>query len=171
MNDASRYWIVGYGNSQRRDDGCGWHVAARLLRLFGEDRGVTILLLHQLDPVLAEDLQVAEGVIFVDATTEEIPEGVEWRRIRPEGGVFPCWTHHLKAAALMGLIHIVYGRSPSAWLVSVKGQDFGFGEGLSALARKRARRASREIAAFVARKMIDKGKGSIKSYTKAHVGG
>jgi hydrogenase maturation protease len=170
VNDPSRFWIIGYGNPQRGDDGCGWHVAARLLRLFGEERGVTILHLHQLDPTLAEDLQYAEGIIFVDATVQELPRGMEWRRIRPETGVFLCGTHHLKPAALMGLLHEVYGRSPAAWLVSVEGQDFGFGEGLSAVARKRVRRVSREIASFAARKMIDKGKESIKSYSKAQRG-
>jgi hydrogenase maturation protease len=170
VNDPSRYWIVGYGNPQRRDDGCGWQVAERLLRLFGENRGVTILLLHQLDPALAEDLQHAEEVIFVDATIQEFPQGSEWHRIRPEAGVFPSWTHHLKAAALMGLVHELYGRSPAAWLVSVEGRDFGFGEGLSAEARKRVRRVSRDIASFVSRKIIDKGEESIKSYAKAQRG-
>jgi len=139
-------------------------VAARLLRLFGEDRALTILPLHQLDPVLAEDLRHADEIIFVDATVHELPQGLEWQRIRPETGALPYGSHHLKPAVLLGLLQEVYGRSPAAWLVSVEGRDFGFGEGLSAAARKRVCRVSREIASFVARKMIDKDTESIKSY-------
>jgi hydrogenase maturation protease len=142
-------WIIGYGNPDRRDDGCGWHVAARLRSSLGEGEGITIRSLHQLDPVLAEDLEEADEVLFVDASVEESESGVEWRKVLPEGSVLPPMTHHLKPSFLMRLILSLGGRCPEAWLVSVKGEDFGLGEGLSPSTEQRVERVSEEILSYV----------------------
>ena len=159
-------WVVGYGNPQRRDDGSGFRVATRLDRYFGEDRGVSVRAMHQLDPVLAEELQDAETVLFVDATVECLAEGRQWSRIRPEASELPGMTHHLGPAALLGLMQSIHGRCPEGWMVSVQGEDFGFGEGLSGEGNRRAVRVTREIASYVSRKLIDKGERPNQSYTK-----
>jgi hydrogenase maturation protease len=141
-------WIIAYGNPERRDDGCGWRVAERLRSSLPE--GATLRTLHQLDPVLVEELGEAEEIVFVDAALQGFVNGSGWNRVIPETGIFPLMTHHLPPSSLLGMVLSVWGRCPEAWLVSVEGQDFGFGEGLSPEAEKRVEKVSREIAAFAA---------------------
>jgi hydrogenase maturation protease len=150
-------WIIGYGNPHRRDDGIGPYVLEQLSRDLGRETGIVLRSLHQLDPVLAEELQGAEVVILVDATAEPLERGLLWTRVQPEQQVSPCGMHHLKPSTLAGLLEALYQRSPMMWLVSVQGEDFGHGEGLSLGAQEKAERASSEIVQFCLREFIDKG--------------
>jgi hydrogenase maturation protease len=162
-SESTGLWVIGYGNPQRRDDGSGCSVAARLDRLFGPESGVSIRTMHQLDPVLVEDLRDAEEVLFVDATVQPTPEGREWLRLCPDAEALPHESHHLGPGLLLGLIQRLYGRCPKGWLVSVQGEDFGFGEGLSREGRIRAKQVTREIASFMSRKLVDKRDEPVKS--------
>lgn len=143
-------WIIAYGNPERRDDGCGWHVAERLRSAMRDRGGVTILTMHQLDPALAEDLGAAREVVFVDAAVRGHVNGIRWQRVLPQAGFLPLITHHLRPSFLLGLVMAVWGRCPEAWLVSVEGEDFCMGEGLSPEAEKRVEEVSREIVTFAA---------------------
>lgn len=163
-------WIICYGNPDRRDDGCGWHVAARLRSSLGETDEIVIRTLHQLDPALAEELGSAEEVVFVDAAVEESPEDPGWRRIVPETRILPLMTHHLKPSFLMGLVVALWGRCPKAWLVTIQGQDFGLGEGLSPDTERRVEKAAREIGSFAGVKIVDKGQES-SNYKPKQEGG
>jgi len=116
--------------------------------------------LHQLDPVLVEELQPAELIILVDATVEDLEGGVRWTKVRPGIEISSWATHHLKPSTLLGLLEAFYHRSPPTWLVSVQGSDFGFGEGLSPETKEAADRARVEIAQFC-KKQIDKECSSI----------
>jgi hydrogenase maturation protease len=142
-------WIIGYGNPGRRDDGFGFHVASQLRARFGDRESITIRSLHQLDPTLAEELGKADEVVFVDASVEEHEGSVAWRKVLPEQGMLPPMTHHLKPSFLMGLVRMIEGRCPEAWLVSAQGEDFGVGEGLSPSAEKMAEQAAEEVASHV----------------------
>ena len=150
-------WIIGYGNPHRRDDGIGPYVIQQLSRRLEKEEKITLGSFHQLEPVLLDELREAEVVILVDATVEDLEQGLRWTRVQPERNVSPCGTHHLKPSMLLGLLEAVYGRSPSTWLVSVQGGDFGFGEGLSLEVQEKAERASSEILDFCLRENIDKG--------------
>ena len=150
-------WIIGYGNTHRRDDGIGPYVVEQLSRDLESEPGIGLRALHQLDPVLAEELQGAEVLILVDATTEPLERGLHWARVQPEQELSPCGMHHLKPSMLAGLLELLYQRSPTTWLVSVQGDDFGFGEGLSLEAQEKAERARSEIVQFCLREFIDKG--------------
>jgi hydrogenase maturation protease len=154
-------WIIGYGNPHRKDDGIGPYVVERLSADLGKGTGIALRSLHQLDPVLAEELQGAEALILVDATVEPLERGLRWTRVRPKQDVSACDTHHLQPEGLAGLLESLYQRSPAMWLVSVEGKDFGFGEGLSLEAQEKAERASSEIVQFCWREFIDKRQGSI----------
>jgi len=153
----SNLCIVGYGNPQRRDDGTGCYVAESLGRLLEGRKEISIRALHQLDPVIAEELKAAEALIFVDATAEEVAGGSAWGVVRPQLDALPYVTHHVKPSYLLALLKHLYRKCPKTWLVSVQGDDFGFGEGLSPECEVRAKRAALEIASFVSRKMVDKG--------------
>jgi hydrogenase maturation protease len=154
-------WIIGYGNPQRKDDGIGPYVIEQLCRDLGRGTEIGLRSLHQLDPVLAEELQEAQRLVLVDATVEPLERGLRWTRIRPQRELSPCGMHHLKPSVFAGLLESLYQRSPRIWLVSVQGNDFGFGEGLSLEAQEKAERASSEIVQFCLREFIDKGQGSI----------
>lgn len=154
-------WIIGYGNPHRKDDGIGPYVIERLSLNLGERTGVALRSLHQLDPVVAEEVQGAEVLILVDATVEPLEHGLRWIRVQPKRDVLPWGTHHLQPSAFAGLLEALYRRHPATWLVSVQGNDFGFGEGLSLEAREKAEQASREIIQFCSREFIDKAEGSI----------
>jgi hydrogenase maturation protease len=137
-------WIIGFGNRNRRDDGSGPQVADRLKGRFDAAAGVNVVSLHQLGPELAEDLQSATLAIFIDAAQGALPGRCSWRSVRPDfdlGGI----AHSLTAGALLGLTRMLYKRCPPAWMVSIAGSDFGFGEGLSRAAAEGADRATREI--------------------------
>ena len=153
---SSPFWIIGYGNPQRRDDGIGPYVVSRLNGVLSQEK-IHVLSLHQLDPDVIEGLQYAKIVILVDATMEKVEGGWQWVRIQPELGVLPYATHHLKPSFLLGLLQSVYHRCPLTWLVSVQGNDFGFGEGLTPEAEKRAQIVVSEIVKFLLnKKVIDK---------------
>ena len=162
-SESASTWIIGYGNPHRRDDGIGPYVVEQLSRDLGRETGIALRSLHQLDPVLAEELQGAEVVILVDATVKPLERGLLWTRVQPEQQVSPCGMHHLKPSILAGLLESLYQGSPTMWLVSVQGNDFGFGEGLSLEAQEKAERASSEIVQFCLREFIDKGQGSINA--------
>jgi hydrogenase maturation protease len=150
-------WIIGYGNPHRKDDGIGPYVVEKLSRDLGRERAIALRSLHQLDPVLAEEVQDAEVLILVDATVESVEGGLRWTRVQPKQDLSAYDTHHLRPSTLLGLLESLYGRCPSTWLVSVQGGDFGFGEGLSLDAQEKAERASSEILDFCLREIIDKG--------------
>jgi hydrogenase maturation protease len=161
ISESASTWIIGYGNPSRKDDGIGPYVVERLAANLGEGAGISLRTLHQLDPILAEEVQAAEVVIFVDATVEPLERGLQWTRVEPKQDLSPRDTHHLQPEGLAALLESLYQRSPLMWLVSVQGEDFGFGEELSPGAMENAQRASSEIVQFCCREFIDKSQGSI----------
>jgi hydrogenase maturation protease len=154
-------WIIGYGNPHRKDDGIGPYVVERLSADPGKGTGIALRSLHQLDPVLAEEVQGAEVLILVDATVEPLDLGLRWTRVHPKRDLSSCDTHHLQPSVFAGLLESLYQRCPAMWVVSVQGYDFGFGEGLTLEAQEKAERASSEIVQFCLRESIDKRQGSI----------
>lgn len=143
------YWIVGYGNPDRRDDGIGPYIVNRLEPVFQHRREVRRLVLHQLTPDVVHDLRKARMILFVDATVEELAEGRAWIEIEPENETLPCLIHQAAPSFIAGLLGCLYGLIPPSWLVSVEGVDFSFGRGLSPKAQQRAERVVGEIAGFV----------------------
>jgi hydrogenase maturation protease len=135
---------VGYGNPHRKDDGIGPYVVEKVSRDLGAGTGVALRSMHQLDPALAEEVHGAETLILVDATVEPLECGLRWARIEPVRGLELRDTHNFQPPLFAWLLESLYGRSPVMWLVSVQGNDFGFGEGLSIEAWEMAERACRE---------------------------
>ncbi len=110
--------------------------------------------LPQLGADLVEPLCEADLILFVDATIENLDGGRAWSRIYPETQLLPYLTHHVRPSYLLGLIQALYHRSPPAWLVSIQGHDFGFGEGLSPGAEKSAEDVNGEILQFIGEKRL-----------------
>ncbi|MCL0069893.1 hydrogenase maturation protease [Dehalococcoidia bacterium] len=135
--------VIGFGNVHRRDDGVGFvvinSVRERLGRppLDAEDDGfddlgheIDTLLLHQLVPDMAEMIAGYDLVIFVDAHVGIIPE-----LLREEEVIARCETttvpHQLHPRTVLALAHQLYGGQSRGVLLSIRGHDFDFGEGLS----------------------------------------
>jgi len=111
----------------------------------GHKKNIRFRIVHQLDPALAEELQQAERMVLVDATLNKLEDGWEWAEIQPESGTMPYTTHQMNPSFLLRILDCAYHRSPQTWLVSIQGEDFGFGEGLSPEVETRAENAISEI--------------------------
>jgi hydrogenase maturation protease len=128
--------VIGYGNELRRDDGVGPRVA-RSIAAEGWP-GVEAVAVHQLTPELAEDVGKAEAVVFVDAAADG-PAGVAWHRLRPQADV--TLGHVSSPQGLLALVAALAGHCPEAWLLTIRGSDFGFGAGQTAQAEQGFRAA------------------------------
>ncbi len=142
---SARLLLVGYGNSSRRDDGVAEHILRRLLERLGLDpegvmtdddieqrEGFGAILVHQLAPELAELACRYDVIVFIDAHVAGVDwQPVEWQAIEPsvQGGMS---GHHLKPGVILSLSETLYGRRPEAYMLSVLGHNFDFGETLTA---------------------------------------
>ena len=139
-----RTLIIGFGNIYRRDDGVGFVVINALREQLGrppldveddgfDDRGHAIdtLLLHQLVPDLADVVATYDLVIFVDAHVGLIPNLIREEEVLAcyESAIVP---HQLHPSTVLALAHELYEGQPRGVLLSIRGYDFDFGEGLSA---------------------------------------
>lgn len=137
--------IVGYGNISRRDDGVALYIIRRLRERIGlpetdlleDEQGsaqgkLATICVHQLGPELAETISRYDQVIFIDAHIEgTMRQPLHWQKLVP--AYRPSMvSHHLKPEALLALSQALFGRVPEAYVLSVLGHDFDFGEGLSA---------------------------------------
>jgi hydrogenase maturation protease len=128
---SSKMIVIGYGNPSRADDGLGWHAAKKLSEEIRDPR-IEILTLHQLTPELAEPLSRAVCVVFIDSSVEGEPVTLRCRRVSPGVPQPAAFGHHLTPDTLIALSDVLYGRAPEAFVVSVTGVSFDFGETLSA---------------------------------------
>lgn len=138
--------ILGYGNPSRQDDGVGHYIVNALNRhwglpavgLLGEPVGqetaqvgphrVTTLWLQQLDMGLAEEVAGVDRALFVDAHVDE-----EALVIKAVGGGthFGVTSHVLTPDTVVELAESCFGHRPQAWRVSLRGERWNFGAGLS----------------------------------------
>ena len=122
--------MLGIGNPGRRDDGLGAAAAERLKerRL----RGVTCDANYQLN---VEDALACAGhdvVVFVDAA-RGLRRPFTFTEVTPDAAV-PAMSHALGPAAVLAVAAELYGRTPEARLLAVRGHSFAVGEGLTAKA-------------------------------------
>jgi hydrogenase maturation protease len=140
---SGRVLIVGYGNPYRRDDGVAYHVINRIRQQQGktvlsqdedgmDDLGhpIDTLMQHQLLPELAPLLAEYQTIVFVDAHTAACPDPVRVVPVEPQYG-FHAVTHHISPSMLLELTRASQGVTPVSWLVSIRGDDFDFGDFLS----------------------------------------
>jgi hydrogenase maturation protease len=142
--------VIGFGNVYSRDDGVAYYVVNALRKRMGvrelqpdEDglddlgKGLDTLFVHQLVPELASVAASYHAVVFVDAHTGVIPEEVRVIPVEEEYG-FHAVTHQMSPGMLLATARMVQGTAPPGYLVSVKGEDFDFGLGLTDACRTRA---------------------------------
>jgi hydrogenase maturation protease len=136
--------VLGFGNLYRRDDGVGRAVVNGVRERLGRapllplDDGfyalgcpVDTLVLHQLVPELAETVADYELVVFVDAHVADVPELLREEHIEPAYCSSSFVTHQTHPATVLELAEKICGHAPRAVMLSLRGHDFDFGEGLS----------------------------------------
>jgi hydrogenase maturation protease len=124
----ARVLIIACGNLLRGDDGLAWH-AAELIRQDARPE-VEILCSHQLTPEFAEPASRAQTVIFMDASLDGEAGIPRWQAISLQPGQL-CFSHQLEPAQVIALANTLYGASPKAFAVSLRGICFDHGESLS----------------------------------------
>lgn len=123
--------VIGYGNPGRLDDGLGPALAERIARLGLAN--VTVDSDYQL--TVEDAVHVAEHgvVIFADADTAG-PEPFYFKRLQPAARI-TFSTHSIGPASLLGLAQDLFGNTPTAFVLGIRGYEFNeFGERLSAAA-------------------------------------
>jgi hydrogenase maturation protease len=128
--------VIGIGNTLRRDDGLGPWLAEQIAawRL----PAVAICSVHQLTPELVEEIAKHERVLFLDACASDDRSRIV--KVHPSIGANQL-GHALSPGDLLSLTDRLGLRRPRAWMATVLGADFGFGEGLSHDATRRGAEA------------------------------
>lgn len=151
--------LIGYGNDLRQDDGAGLILAERLGQAWC-NQGVAVKLLpvHQLTPELAAEIAEPDisTVVFVDARViapGEVDPQVQVQSLNREP-LSPSLGHYLDPATLLLYADRLYGRRPSAWLVTVPAADFGYTEDLSRITQQALASAHALPAELLARLQI-----------------
>jgi hydrogenase maturation protease len=152
-----RTLVIGYGNPSRRDDGVALHVVNALRAHWGrpplapgedgadELEGVRdSIFVQQLAPELAPLLPHYDLAVFVDAALPHAPSAVCVEPLQANLRLAAV-SHHMEPATLLVLAATLYGRAPQAFLVSIRGQDFDFGEDLSATTGASVRAAADHV--------------------------
>lgn len=126
--------VIGYGNTLCGDDGVGPYVVDWLA--CEEPReDVECLAAYQLMPELAEPISHADVVIFVDAAHGGTPGEIAWHELTPVASPYEdgpgAFTHHVKAAILLGGARLLYGKCPTAYLYTIAGKNFNLGDAFS----------------------------------------
>ncbi len=138
-----RTLVLGFGNVYRRDDGVAYAVLNALRERLGrpalgidddgfDDLGhpIDTVLLHQLVPELAEVAAPYDQLVFLDAHVSTIEEPVRQEELEARFR-HATVSHQLHPCTLLALIEQMRGDAPRGTLISVRGYDFDFGEGLS----------------------------------------
>lgn len=141
--------LIGYGNPGRGDDGLGPAAAEAIERLAIE--GVRAESGYQLAIEDAAEVAEADAVIFVDAFIDAAVEGKApylVREVAPRAES-SFSSHLLEPETLLAISRDLYGAAPRAYLVAIRGYDFGFGEMMSAGARENLALALEAIGSLI----------------------
>ena len=126
--------VIGYGNPLRSDDGLGWKVVEALSERLESER-VELLPRHQLTPELVDTIRERQLVIFVDARAGSRPGELHFQSVEPVAENL-AMMHNLSPSALLTLCQKLYETVPRAYVLSISGECFDHGEGLSTPVQK-----------------------------------
>ena len=139
--------VIGIGNVIRQDDGVGAFCAALIKENLNEEKKklVDVITVHQLDVLHCEQFAGYELLIFIDADARdgEAPFVVEEAASQPDSRHF---TSHIGSIPdLLALTGTLYGKTPRAYTVAVRGKVFEVGDRLSSEVCRNARKAITEV--------------------------
>ncbi len=132
--------LIGYGNSTRSDDGVGIEVAEAIGRL--NLSHVETRTSQQLHVDLLEDFHDFQRIYLVDVALAS--KEVEIVRVNTQASGMTS-SHHLSADLLLVLARAIGYKIPEIYVCRIPGEDFSFGNKLSALARAGAADAQKKL--------------------------
>ena len=128
--------LIGIGNPLRGDDAAGALLAEQMAQLFvGRGWHVRLQIVQQLTPELALDIAAADidVVIFTDVAAAQPPgDAIHISRLNA-GAASASFSHHVAPSTLLVYAGALFGRYPTAWLVTVPGEVFDIGALISPL--------------------------------------
>lgn len=119
--------IIGIGNYGRGDDGLGW-TYLDLLASSGCENDLEYR--YQLQIEDAELISKYGRVIFVDATLQDLSSEYILTPLTSERAD-SFTSHAIPPKHILYLCYELYGSSPEAFMLAIKGFDFGLQHGLS----------------------------------------
>ena len=131
MHDKTKILIYGYGNPGRQDDGLGNYFVDQA-KAWAESEGLDNILFdsnYQLNIEDAAEISDKDIVIFVDASIENL-ETFKLDEITPDDKV-EFSMHSVSASYVVHLCKDIYGKSPKAFLLHIKGYEWEFMEGIT----------------------------------------
>lgn len=153
----NRWLLIGYGNVYCQDDGVAFYLINQIRRRLGiaelepdEDgldtlgRPTDTVMVNQLVPEIVPVISSYGFILFVDAHTGTIPDDVRVITVEEEDRFYAV-THHMSPGMLLSMARQTTGVRPEGYLLSVRGEKFDFGMGLSEPCRLRAQAAVEEI--------------------------
>jgi hydrogenase maturation protease len=138
--------LFGYGNPGRGDDALGPELIARVTQLQVE--GIECQNDMQLQVEHVTDLAGCEQVLFIDADMS-CTEPFEFLEIRPEKDN-SYTSHAMSPSALLHAYSQVYKKeAPPAYLLRIRGYDFGLGDPLTSRASDNLEAAAKRVVEFM----------------------
>jgi len=129
----ARCLILGCGNSLRGDDGVGPWLCAWAERRLCSEPGVRVIARQQWTPELAEEIAVADAVVFIDCSLESPPGSVRLDDIVASSGEGAPATHTVSPPELLALARDLYGSMPKrSMLLTIGAGSTELGEEFSA---------------------------------------
>lgn len=126
--------IIGYGSTLRCDDGIGYIIAEQLMdapSIINQQSTAEVIARHQLTPDLADAVHQADQVIFIDACADAAPGEVRVAEVKPSGENWGAFAHEMSPGVLLDCVKDLYGKTPRAHLITIGGEKFDIGEGLT----------------------------------------
>lgn len=132
--------VFAYGNLSRGDDALGPLMLEAIERQL-ESREIELLGDFQLQIEHALDLEQRELVLFIDASVSE-PSPFGFTELSPAKDN-SYTTHAMSPAAVLAVYQTIKKQAPPpCFLLTIKGETFGLGDGLSANAKQNFAAAS-----------------------------
>lgn len=118
---SSRILIYGIGNPSRQDDALGIVFVEKLQEWVDNEKlpNISFDSNYQLNIEDAYDVSEKDVVVFVDASVEPI-DGFHFRQIFP-GDAISISSHSMSPESVLSLCEELYGKKPSAYLLTIKG--------------------------------------------------
>ncbi len=132
MNNGAKILVYGYGNPGRQDDGLGAHCIKKLEDWLVLHPNYELLTdtNYQLNIEDAAAISEVQRVVFVDASIEDI-DGFSFTPIQASDAKVEFSMHAVSPSFVVDLCQKIYGRSPEAFLLHIKGYEWDFKEGLT----------------------------------------
>jgi len=128
----ARCLILGCGNTLRGDDGVGPWLCSWAERRLCSEPGIRAIARQQWTPELAEEIALADAVIFIDCSVESAPGSVRLDDVTASSGESHRATHTVSPPELLALARDLYGSMPRrALLLTIGAGSTELGEEFS----------------------------------------